>query len=89
MTGDTLVNFRKERQLAGKASGLDATKEDLARFLGFLSGHMGREGGWIYDMNGRVLAHGWRAMAFEFMRKGWIKKSPSRFFIDWRAARPG
>lgn len=44
----------------------------------------GRQGGWIYDAQGKPLIQGWFGLAVQLKRLGWIVCRGSNCHIDWR-----
>lgn len=54
---------------------------DLAKVFAAHFGYAGRTGGWIYDSNGRPVAHGWQAFAAQLTRRGWITVGQG---VNWR-----
>lgn len=87
---DTNLKGKHEKMsfnsLYKKVNSTDATKEDIAKFIGMLLGYKGKKGGWIYKNNGNgsAIAHGWMSLAFYFEKIGIIKTNQYRSFIDWK-----
>jgi hypothetical protein len=90
MTTDNIAKIKKEKKLMSNASKFNSKLEDLAKYLGFLLGFVGKEGGWVYKQTGKVVCQGWVTLGFMWMKKGWIKKtSYGRFFINWHKVELG
>lgn len=56
---------------------------ELARVFADHFGWAGRSGGWIYDQNGRPVAHGWASLASRLAALGWIQRGVG---VNWRLA---
>jgi hypothetical protein len=56
----------------------------VAEFFGIA----GRQGGWLYRKNGKVVCQGWQAFVAICKRRGWIRNHPTPavggVIIDWR-----